>query len=46
MKCNCGHDECVHDTRSGGCIVAACDCGEFKKADDDPGFDNNDWGDE
>ncbi len=43
MKCNCGHDEYVHDTRNGGCIVSACNYEEFTKADDDPGFDNIDW---
>lgn len=46
MKCTCGHDEYVHEPRNSGCIVADCGCKQFNKADDDPGFDKNDWGDQ
>ncbi len=46
MNCTCGHDEYVHGPENSGCIVPACNCEEFTKADADPGFDKNDWGDE
>ncbi len=43
MKCTCGHDEYVHCTRNGGCIVSDCNCEQFTKADGDLRFDGIDW---